>query len=128
MPQTKRHSAGFSLLEMVVAMAILAISLGMMYQAVGGATRNVRSDEKYAYAVELARSLLAGNAKVPLSGMSSKGITNGDFSWQVNTAPIEMPGSFQPGALQDIVVSVSWPDRGSSKEIILSSVVEGYSR
>ena len=79
MMRTKSHNAGFSLLEMVVAMAILAMSLGIMYQAVGGATRNVRADEKYAYAVELARSLLASNAQVPKSGLDVKGETQGDF-------------------------------------------------
>ena len=50
---------GFSLLEMVVAISILGLTLGALYQAVSGATRNVRTDEKYAYGVELARSLLA---------------------------------------------------------------------
>ena len=41
-------SAGFSLLEMVVAVAILALALGTLYQAASAATRNVRSDETYA--------------------------------------------------------------------------------
>ncbi|MEZ7952757.1 MAG: prepilin-type N-terminal cleavage/methylation domain-containing protein, partial [Halioglobus sp.] len=31
-------SAGFSLLEMVVAISILALALGALYQAAGGAT------------------------------------------------------------------------------------------
>ena len=57
------RSRGFSLLEMLVAMSILAMSLGALYQAVSGATRNVRSDERYAYAIELARSLIAVNAR-----------------------------------------------------------------
>jgi prepilin-type N-terminal cleavage/methylation domain-containing protein len=41
-----RHN-GFSLLEMVVAISILALSLAALYQAVSGATRNVRTDERY---------------------------------------------------------------------------------
>ena len=56
-PLRARRCGGFSLLEMVVAIAILALALAALYQAAGGATRNVRSDEKYAYGVELARSL-----------------------------------------------------------------------
>ena len=51
------RASGFSLLEMIVAMAILGLALGALYQAASGATRNVRSDEKYAYGVELARTL-----------------------------------------------------------------------
>ena len=72
-------SAGFSLLEMVVAISILAFALGTLYQAAGGATRNVRVDEKYAYGVELARSLLADNGSVPASGVNATGETDGWF-------------------------------------------------
>lgn len=125
MLRTRRHTAGFSLLEMVVAMAILAMSLGIMYQAVGGATRNVRADEKYAYAVELARSLLASNAQVPRSGLDVKGETQGDFSWEVQTANVDLPKALPPGALQAIAVTVSWPDRGKLSSFTLHSVVEG---
>ena len=128
MLQTKRYSSGFSLLEMVVAMAILAISLGIMYQAVGGATRNVRADEKYAYAVELARSLLASNAQVPRSGLDVKGDTQGEFSWQVHTSSVDLPKALSPGALQAIAVTVSWPDRGRFSSFTLHSVVEGVGR
>ena len=70
-------SAGFSLLEMVVAISILALALGALYQAAGGATRNVRVDEKYAYGVELARSLLADNGSVPGLGVNATGETEG---------------------------------------------------
>ena len=62
------RAGGFSLLEMLVAISILALALGALYQAAAGATRNVRIDEKYAYSVELARSLLAEHARVPAAG------------------------------------------------------------
>jgi general secretion pathway protein I len=124
----KRHSGGFSLLEMVVAMVILAMSLGIMYQAVGGATRNVRADEKYAYAVELARSLLASHAQVPRSGLEVKGETQGNFSWQVQTSDVELPKALAPGALQAIAVTVNWPDGKKQSSFTLYSVVEGIGR
>src|SRR5690606_40398158 len=53
------RAAGFSLIEALVAMVILALSLGALYQAAAGATRNVRVDERYTYAVQIAQSLLA---------------------------------------------------------------------
>ena len=124
--RSNRYDArGFSLLEMMVAIAILALSLGALYQAVSGATRNVRSDEKYAYAVELARSLLANNAMVPRSGWDSDGKTRGDFSWEVHAVPIDFSRSLPPGALQSIEVSVSWPDGRKNRVLTLYSVVEG---
>ena len=120
-------SSGFSLLEMVVAVAILGLSLGALYQSVAGATRIVRIDEKYAYGVELARSLLAGNAAVPQTGMSKSGETSGGFSWFVQATPIEMPegSALQSGRLQQIEISVSWNDGDKTREVALQSVVAG---
>ena len=120
---------GFSLLEMVVAIAILALSLGTLYQATSGATRNVRSAEKYAYGVELARSLLADNALVPAEGKSGKGETEGEFRWSVQTSPIDLPsGSLPRGALHKLEVLVSWPDGTKRRKVALESVVGGYAR
>ena len=119
-------SGGFSLLEMVVAISILALALGALYQAAGGATRNVRVDEKYAYGVELARSLLADNGSVPASGVNATGEADGGFDWYVTTLPIATGrGSIVP-VLHEIEVGVSWSDGGKRREVVLNSIVEGY--
>ncbi|MAC35446.1 MAG: general secretion pathway protein GspI [Haliea sp.] len=121
---------GFSLLEMLVAMAILGLALGVLYQAVSGATRNVRTDERYAYGVELARSLLAQYAVVPRSGLVRSGETEGGFLWRVESRPRAAARGAQipPGALQDIAVEVSWTDGSRSRRVRLDSVVEGEVR
>lgn len=117
---------GFSLLEMVVAMAILSLCLSVLYQATGGATRNVRTDEKYAYAVELARSLLAANASVPLQGVSSAGETAGGFSWRTTSSAVPLGGEkLLPGSLHNIEVAVNWEDGSRSRSVVLHSVVTG---
>jgi len=117
---------GFSLLEIVVAMAILSLSLSVLYQAVGGSTRNVRTDEKYAYGVELARSLLADNAVVPRSGANSRGETSGGFAWSVNSSPLSQNGRrLPPGSLHNLEVSVSWDDGSKRRVVLLHSVVLG---
>lgn len=121
-----RQFAGFSLLEMMVAISILALALAALYQAASGATRNVRTDEKYAYSVELARSLLAENAMVPVSGVSARGETAGGFQWRVDTNPVELPRTSLPvGSLHEIEVGVSWLDGSKRREVVLNSVVEG---
>jgi general secretion pathway protein I len=119
-------SAGFSLLEMVVAISILAFALGTLYQAAGGATRNVRVDEKYAYGVELARSLLADNGSVPASGVNATGEADGGFDWYVTTLPIATGRGFTVPVLHEIEVGVSWSDGGKRREVVLNSIVEGY--
>jgi general secretion pathway protein I len=127
--RNRPRSAGFSLLEMVVAISILALALGALYQAASGATRNVRADEKYAYSVELARSLLADNTVVPASGVSTQGETPGGFRWRVTTSPVQMQrGGLQAGSLHEIEVAVGWVDGRKQREVVLNSVVEGLLR
>ena len=124
-----RGESGFSLLEMMVAIAILGLALGTLYQAASGATRNVRTDEKYAYGVELARSVLAANARVPAEGVNRSGETEGGFRWQVATRRIELERTALASAsLHDIEVSVSWQDGRRRPEVVLNSVVEGAAR
>jgi general secretion pathway protein I len=117
---------GFSLLEMVVAMSILSLCLTVLYQATGGATRNVRTDEKYAYAVELARSLLALNERVPVQGVNTHGETPGGFAWRATTSPVPVSGeSLSPGSLHTIEVAVNWDDGSKTRFVVLHSVVAG---
>jgi general secretion pathway protein I len=115
---------------MVVAIAILGMALGALYQAAGGATRNVRADQRYAYAVELGRSLLADNSIVPLEGLRRRGETSGGFVWELETVPLERPrGSpLADGRLQRIDIRVAWPDGSRERQISLTSVVAGEPR
>ena len=125
----RKASAGFSLLEMIVALSILALTLGALYQATAGATRNIRVDEKYAYGVELARSLLADNGRVPATGKSASGETSGGFSWYVKTNPLSFERRSRSNTLlHEIEVGVNWIDDGKRREVLLHSVAEGYTQ
>ena len=98
---------------------------GALYQAASGATRNVRADEKYAYGVEMARSLLATHARVSPAGANESGETAGGFSWRVATRRIDLQRSeLAAVGLHEIEVAVSWRDGGRRPEGVLNSVVE----
>jgi general secretion pathway protein I len=126
MREPRRYQKGFSLLEAMVAISILGIALGGLYSAASGATRNVRADERYAFAVELGRSLLADNVQVPRAGMSDNGVTAGGFKWSVSTRPAPLGRSaLEQGALQEIEIIVSWADGLRDRRIQLDSIVEG---
>lgn len=116
--------AGFTLIEMLVAMVILALSLGVLYQAAAGATRNVRVDERYSYAVQIAQSLLDEHTEVQSGGVSRSGV-NGDFNWSLYSENIP-GGSDAPDApdirLHRLDVVVSWGEP-NPRDVRLSTVV-----
>ena len=122
----KPYQRGFSLLEILVALSILSMTLGALYQATSGATRNVRNDERYVFGVELARSLLVEYGQVPSEGGSWAGETEGGFFWKVNASPVEISVEvLLPGTIQAIDIEVAWNDGLRERKFELSSVVEG---
>ena len=125
--RARRNSAGFSLLEMLVAVAILGMALAALYQAAGTATRIVAVDQNYSYATQLALSLLADNGEVPAAGLSISGETDGGFEWSVQASPVAMvePAVVKEGVLQEIAVSVAWRDGARERDIVLHSIVAG---
>jgi len=125
----RQQQQGFSLLEMVVAISILALALGSLYQAASGATRNVRTSERYAYGIELARSLLADNVMVPAEGVAIEGETDSGYNWRVQTAPIDLDrAGMGRTQLHAVEIGVAWFDGSKRREIVLNSVAEGYAR
>ena len=126
--RTERQS-GFSLLEMLVAISILALALGSLYQAASGATRNVRTSERYAYGVELARSLLSEHAMVAQQGVNNSGETTSGYQWRVQSTPVNLQrAGLGRSQLHELEVGVAWFDGSKRREIVLNSVVEAYTR
>lgn len=123
------RAAGFSLIEALVAMVILALSLGALYQAAAGATRNVRVDERYTYAVQIAQSLLAEYPVVQPGGVSASGVM-GDLQWRVRSEPYvgePLPGASltDPAAvvaLQQLEAVVRW-EGSDAREVRLVTLV-----
>jgi general secretion pathway protein I len=112
---------GFSLLEMVVAVAILGVSLGMLYQAAGGAVRSISTTEDYVYAVTMAQSLLANYSAVPPEGVSVSNTSSDDYNWEVISQPLLGPDGAESD-LHKIDVWVRW-GRELPREVHLPSVV-----
>lgn len=113
---------GFTVLELLVAFAIMAISLGMLYRAAGGSVRAVGGMEASQRATVLAESLLASRDAVPEGGWNASGQSAG-FDWQVNSAPF--PTSVNgPTAvpLHEVRVVVAWSDGIRNQQLVLTTI------
>jgi general secretion pathway protein I len=114
---------GFSLLEILVAFAIMAISLGMLYRASGGTVRALGDTEQAARASVLARSLLDSHDNVPETGWNESGESAG-IAWQVRSEPYptDRNGPAVP-KLQRVQLLLTWADARGARQIEYSTLL-----
>ena len=125
--RASRHQRGFSLIEILVAFVILAMSLTVIFRIFSGGLRNVALSEDYAQAVVLAESQLSA---IGISEPLEQGVTSGEwderFRWQRMVElyqPWEQDKALDAPLLGYLVtVSVDWMHAGRNRQISLSSV------
>jgi general secretion pathway protein I len=125
----KKVGGGFTLIEVVVAMAILAVGLTVVIELFAGGLRLARVSEEYTKAVNYGRIKLEEIALKPkIEEGSQEGKFDGTFHWQigvkkVDVLPIEKRPELKiPVELFQIQVKVIW--KSGSKE--RSASVETY--
>jgi general secretion pathway protein I len=79
--------AGFTLIETLTALTILAISLVSLFEAQGTGLRAAGSAADYAKARILAQSLLAETTATWRGGSVTRNGIDGSFGWSVDVAP-----------------------------------------
>jgi general secretion pathway protein I len=85
-----KRQRGFSLLEILLAFSILALSLGVLMQIYSDSARHADVASDQVRATSLAQTLLADAAIESPSGEAVRsGSFNDKFRWQVRIAPYE---------------------------------------
>jgi general secretion pathway protein I len=104
-----RGQHGLSLLEVLVALAIMAISLTVLYRVTGGSLKAVLGADLRTRAILQAESVLAQKSVVPPDGWQETGERDG-MRWSVQSS-VMLPGSAsgQFPAMHRVAVDVSWP-------------------
>ena len=117
---------GFSLLEVLVAFAILSISLGVLLQVFATGLRNAGIADDYTRAVLYAESILAAfGREAPLVEGEQSGPVNEQFSWRsaVSVYTEGMPDSEQPRVrAYQIRVEVYWPGLLQDRSVVLETL------
>lgn len=80
---------GFTLLETLVALAVLALMLGVIYQIFGTSLRNMQYAKDYSYAQMLAESKLSELSKgIPVKTGTYGGEFNEKYAWKMDVAQL----------------------------------------
>lgn len=126
----RRAQAGYTLIEVIVAFAILALGLTMLLGTLSGATRQVRQAGDAGRAGLHAQSLLAEHGELPQPGMREGALEDGRYRWRLQVepwtdpAPRRGPTRIDPGAarLLHLQLQVEWGEGGPGQRVQLSSL------
>lgn len=109
---------GFSLLEILVAFSIMAISMGMLLSIFSSGLRNAAVSEEYTSAVQIAEAMIARPAiETPLRPGQSSGVENDKYRWELTVTPFILTDETIdtrtiPAQLFMVTAIVSWGDEG----------------
>jgi general secretion pathway protein I len=131
-PHLRRHvfsTTGFTLIEVVVAMAILSVGIAVLIELFSGSLRLLRTSGEYTKAVNYARVKMEElTVKPTMNEGTEEGEFDGAYRWQVDVKrvdilPARIETDFKPPVELFLVkVHVLW--RSGAKE--RSAVLETY--
>lgn len=114
---------GFTLIEVVVAFAVLSLALAALYRVFALSAHQVQRIEQYGEALALAELKLTEAERSLAAG---RGETREGFSWERRVEPFIAPppdASGQPGiAPYRITVEVRWERAGRRQQVLLETV------
>jgi len=110
---TRRHISGFTLLEVVVALAIIVLAFGAIYQTLGIGTRSLGETEEIAYATLLAESEMASlGIERPLRESTSAKTTSDGYLVRTEVKSIEPSEGAAPTRssykIYDVTLTIEW--------------------
>jgi prepilin-type N-terminal cleavage/methylation domain-containing protein len=120
------REAGFTLIEVLVALAILAIAAAFGFRAISGGLYWLDRDGAEEHAVRVAEAELARVGQdLPLRDGSIDGRTAQGYSWQIAIAPYGLPAGGVRG--HHVAVSVVWNEGRQARRVRLETLRLGFS-
>jgi len=123
--------AGFTLVEVIVALAILSIGIGVVGGLISSSLRRTAAAERMAEAGSMAQSLLAEvGADLPIESGERNGQFPNGYLWHLKMQPYGSPaerGEWPVGAYV-ISTEVEWQDRSQRRSYMLTTLRFGPGR
>ncbi|GAB3378985.1 type II secretion system protein XpsI [Lysobacter fragariae] len=129
--RTRRAQGGYTLLEVIVAFALLAAALTLLLGTLSGAARQVRNSADAGRAALHAQSLLAGVGvgQALKAGSDSGDFEGGTYRWQLVVRPWTDPTQPRNGLadlaapqLMEVAVNIEWGDGGPRRRLQLRTL------
>jgi general secretion pathway protein I len=125
-----KGARGFSLLEILVAFAILALSIGVLLNIFSRGLRTAIVSEEYQQALVIAESQMArAGSEIPLTEGAVSGEVDGKYTWTLQGTLYVVPQvktdiAVPPPEVNafNVQVRVAWQDGPEEKELVLNSV------
>lgn len=131
----RRRAAGFTLLEVLVALVIAALALGTLFSGAVSGLRSAKLSLDYAEAVARARSHLAVvGIGAPMAAMTQQGDDGDGFDWRLAVRPLStltlagQSGSLAAAgkpppriALYAVSCVISWTKDGGTRQVELDT-------
>jgi general secretion pathway protein I len=128
-PTQLNKQKGFSLLEILIAFSILALSLGILLKIFSAGVNTAVVAEDYTAAVQIAESLMAKTGvETPLQAGQDSGLKNEKYHWLVEVSPFvfnpeNVDNTAITAALFKVKVIVSWgDDNANSRQVKLTTL------
>lgn len=125
------RAAGFTLLEVLIALIITGMALAVLTQAGGSGLAATRAATRYEEAIARAQShLAAATHGAPPTPADNQGDDGGGYHWRVRITPMaktalrqfgSIPRRSLPVTLYSVTVWISWRDGFTTRHVQLDS-------
>jgi general secretion pathway protein I len=107
--RNSRREAGFSLLEILVAFSVMALTLGVLLRIFGGGNRIAIATDEYSRAIVVAESLLASaGVEAPLQPGETSGDIGELYHWTLKVNPFPVDEDLMPQGNVPVPVKPYW--------------------
>jgi general secretion pathway protein I len=121
----RQQQAGFSLLEILIAFSILALSLGILLNIFSGGLRRAIVSEEYQKAVTIAQAKIsAAGIEIPMDEGQKQGQSLDKFNWSLVMQPLntdDVAAASEAMGIQvyEVISRVQWTAGDNDRQVKL---------